>query len=359
MKKLFKALTFSILFLIMLGVLSYILRPYSGSASRKNYCGFYAEEENSLDVVFIGASSCFAFWEPMEFWNDYGVTSYNFAAGTYPVQFYKYSIDEVRKTQDPKLYVIDLRPFTVAEDGYYLETSVPNMDHDVPIRNVVDNVKYSWNRAKMIWECLPEEYDKVPYLFDIIKYHTEWPRLLDAQSLAFAANDAHDSLKGFKKVEAVKKVKFTDHSMVETRQPLSDRLDVILKDLLEYCKKEQLEVLFLVNAYCQKEEEKAVYNYISDVVAEYDYSFINTNDYYKEIGFDYTQDYYDNSHVNIFGADKYTDFVGAYLMGNYSFEDKRGQKEYETWDADYLIWEKEIAELKKNIQKKIDNRKKK
>lgn len=350
---LLKAVLFSLGFLVMLGTISYILRPYSGSASRKNLCGFYAEKDDSLDVVFVGSSSCFAFWEAMEAWKQYGIASYDFAAGTMPPQMLKYCLKEAARTQSPSLYVIDLRPFTVAETGYYLEREIMNMDHDVPLRNTIDNFKYSLNRFRMINECVPASYDKIPYYFDIIKYHTEWTRLADGQSLAYWKNSCHDSTKGFRLVDSVKPVKFKDCSGVKKRRQLSERLDGILYDLMDYCKEEKLPVLFLVNAYCQTKKEKAVYNYISDVAAEYGFDFLNTNDYYKEIGLDYSRDYYDASHVNIFGADKYTRFVADYLLEHYELEDRRGEAGYEQWDRDYEVWSREVQELKASITEKI------
>lgn len=351
-----KAVVFSLIFLILFCTVSYILRPYSGSASRKNLCGFYAEENNSLEVVFLGASSVFSFWEPMEFWEKYGVTSYDFATGTMPPQMMKYCIDEIRKTQSPELIVIDLRTYTLAEKGYYLEHSIANMDHEVPLRNIVDNLKYSRNRMKMIQECVPDNYDKLPYYIDLIKYHTEWSRIFDQQSLSYGTNSSHDYLKGFKMVDDVKEVKFRDFSGVDERSPLSERLELILRELLDYCKKEDQQVLFLVNAYCQTKKEKKTYNYIADVVGEYGYSFLNANDYYQEIGLDFSTDYYDKSHTNIFGADKYTKFVGEYLIDHYELENHKTEKEYEQWNRDYVLWTEQTTELKKDIQEKINTR---
>lgn len=352
--KLLRAVLFLLLFGVLFCTVSYILRPYSGSASRKNLCGFYAEEDNTLDIVCIGSSAVFTFWEPMEFWHDYGVTSYNFATGTMPPQVIKYCIKEIQKTQNPSLYIIDLRPFSVAEAGYYLKREVANMDHEVPLRNVTDNFKYSLNRWDMIRNCVPDFEDRMTYYLDILKYHSEWNRLVDTQSLLFARNDAHDSLKGFKLVPSAKAVKFADHSDDENRQPLSERLEPIFRDLLDYCKEEDLQVLFLVNTYCQTKAHKEMYNYAGDIIEEYGFDFLNTNDYYQEIGMDFEKDYYDKSHVNIFGADKYTDFVGKYLMENYSFQDKRGLEAYSDWDEDYAIWTEQVNELKVTVQGLID-----
>lgn len=352
--KIIKVSMFSVIFLLLFVTVSYILRPYSGSASRKNLCGFYAEKKNSLEVVFVGSSSCFAFWEPMEFWQQYGITSYNFAAGTMPPQLISYCIEEVRKTQNPQLFVIDLRPFTVAEKGYYLDRSVKNMDHDVPLRNTIDNLKYSYNRWKMIRECVPDSYDKLSYDFDLIKYHTEWIRLFDRQSQEYISNASSDSSKGFKLVDKVKSVSFHDYSYITDERNLSERLEAVLQDLLDYCSEEELQVMFLVNTYCQSEKDKKTYNYIARRVTEKGFDFLNTNDYYQAIGLDFNTDYYDSSHTNVFGADKYTDFVGKYLVEHYKLKVQSDNSICIDWNQDYRIWSEEVSDVKAEILKKVE-----
>ena len=39
-------------------------------------------------------------------------------------------------------------------------------------------------------------------------------------------------------------------------------------------------------------------------------------------------DFYNENHVNIFGADKYTDFLIAYLKEHYNLPDRRKDKEW-------------------------------
>ena len=355
MKNLIKAVVFTLIFLGMLTRVSYILRPYSGSASRKNLCGFYAEENNTIDMVWVGSSAVFAFWEPIEFWKSSGITSYNFATGTMPPQAVKYCVKEVLKTQSPELFVIDLRLFA---NGEYKDKSdeLPIMDQEVPIRNVTDNFKYSLNRLQMIHGCVPTSlYDALPFYLDIIKYHTEWQCFIDPQSLAFMNNSSHDSTKGFKLVDAVKPQKLTDWSYVTERKPVSKRTEEILRSLLEYCRSEELQVLFVVNPYVQDREYKEYHNYLADIIAEYNYDVINTNDYYEEIGVNPLTDYYDTSHMNILGADKYTKFMGNYILEHHYLEASEKNEELkERWDADYESWSVEVKKLKASIQAKID-----
>lgn len=348
----------AIAFLLILGILlwniSYIVRPYSGSASRKNVCGFYAEKADTLDAVFVGSSSVFAFWQPMEFWHSYGVATYDFATGTMPPQCIKYCIKEIEKTQSPQLIVIDAKTFVTAETGYYTDETIANMDHEVPLRYVADNFKYSLNRLELINNCVPDTYDKLSFYIDLFKYHTEWTSLFDRQSLAYAGNESRDFNRGYNTETRWKALEVTDYSNVKKKKALSERVEAVLTDLLEYCQGEDFQVLFLAPMYRQSKSDKQTFNYIADIVEEYGYTLLNVNDYQEETGMDFSTDYYDKDHVNIFGAQKYTEFVGNYLMENYSLADHRGDSAYAAWEEDYSTWTQRVDETQAGVLELIE-----
>ena len=64
--------------------------------------GFYAEEKNSLDFVFIGSSQMFTSVVPAVLWEEYGITSYDFGANEQPMYLSYYYIKEALKYQDPR-----------------------------------------------------------------------------------------------------------------------------------------------------------------------------------------------------------------------------------------------------------------
>ena len=56
--------------------------------------GFYAEEKNSLDFVFVGSSQMFTSVVPAVLWEEYGITSYDFGANEQPMYLSYYYIKE-------------------------------------------------------------------------------------------------------------------------------------------------------------------------------------------------------------------------------------------------------------------------
>lgn len=309
--------------------ITYIARPKGWD--RDNITGLYSEKANSLDMIYIGGSACFVYWEPLRAFEKYGFTSYNYAHDTMSPVEIKYLIEETRKTQNPDLYLIDLRPFQYG-DEYNTNGNIQDMYLEAPIRNAIMGMDFSPNRDRLISEIVKNGDSKLSYYFDFIKYQSEFKTNVFAPyHFSFYNNRINNTNKGFVFITDVSSVDYTNYNSVTEMEKIPDDVNAYFIDLLDYCKDKELNVLFIVHSYMQTKQHKKEYNYMKQVIDEYGFGFLNTNDYFEEIGYDTENDFYNNNHVNVFGAEKYTDFVGNYIVSNYTMPDKRGNLEYESW----------------------------
>ena len=92
---------------------------------------------------------------------------------------------------------------------------------------------------------------------------------------------------------------------------------------------------------------------MKEVIEQYGFDFLNTNDHYKEIGLDYNKDLYNNNHVNVFGAEKYTDFVAEYIDKKYDLPDKRGDEAFSDWNTCYDEFVVHTGYAKRRINKLV------
>lgn len=344
----------TILFLSLFAFLfirvSYLFRPYSGN--RANIVGYYSEPEDTIDVVFIGGSSTFVFWAPYIAWNEWGMASYDFATNSMSPALLMGMVEEARKTQDPELFVIDLRALEVRETH-------PDFYAEAYIRNITDSLKYSVNRIKTInyafsYEQSGSQYNLENYL-DLMMYHATWQKL-NYLNFDYASNKMEQPLKGFEMANIAYHEPFEmkDYSDITEKSALSDSTNQILIDLLEYCKENDLNVLFTLNPFYQENEDvKKTYNYVAEVVGSYGYTFLNTNDYYEEMEIDFSHDFYNRDHVNLYGAEKYTALLGRYIVQNYSITDHRQEAEYISWHEGYEVWCEEAMYQKQAIDDAI------
>ncbi|MBR0091963.1 MAG: hypothetical protein IJP92_09720, partial [Lachnospiraceae bacterium] len=337
--------------------LSYLLREQG--QNRDNVAGFYAEPENTLDMVYIGASSCITCWEPLKAFHDHGFTSYNFAHHTMTATTVKHYIIEALKTQSPEVFVVDLRPFQYA-DGINDETGTANLHAEYAIRNGTDHLFYfNKNRNDLIRASVPAG-ERFSYYFDLFKYHRRWVflpyqmaeglRTGDYGFFDFADNVKKNPHKGFYTATRTEKLAFTDYAAVTSKRPLQGETDELFTELLEFCKSEGLKVLFVVHHYPQTKEDKELYNYMEERVRAYGLDFLNANDDWETIGFDFDTDMYDSNHTNVLGAEKYTRYLADYLVTQYDLPDHRTDAAYAEWDALYEAFAEETADAKKELE---------
>lgn len=329
-KQAVSAVLFIAIFIGILVPLTYMIR--TNGTIKDIFTGFYAEPEDTIDVIMIGSSPVYPGYAAPKMWREYGFTAYPLSSNVQRPKAALYLVKEALKTQSPELFVFEVRQFT-AEEAYMTD----NMAYT---RGVTDNMKYSLNRIQAINALVSEKEERYTYYFDIIKYHSNWKSIiLPDQYTSFCYERLHP-LKGYDMRDQVVPGQKVDVSFVTETEPIPQEQEKTLRELLSYLRENGLGALFFLSPKTMTEQEQKMYNYIGEIVEEYGFSFLNLNNHYEEIGIDFAMDFYDGgSHTNASGAEKCTAYLGAYLKEHYTLPDKRGSAEYRTWDEAYEYWQ--------------------
>ena len=307
------------------------------------------KEERDLDMVYIGGSAAFVYWQPLKAWNDYGFASYNLAVNTIQAESIKYLIKDALKYQEPECFVIDARAFQY----YTAEGS------EAGLRNASDSLDFlSSDRWEMVHDYLGhhdigEEEDRPSFYLDIFKYHTNHSALGDKENWRRIDNMGKAAWKGFEWITKYQHLEAPEAFETDTRAGLLEGDVEALCSLLEFCQEKELNILFVVCPYWITRDHQEKYNTIEDIVASYGFDFLNTNEHYDEVGIDFSTDFYNTDHVNCYGAEKYTAFLGKYIDDHYNLPDHRGESEYAEWDKDFKGFSLEEERTKKAIDELI------
>ena len=308
--------------------------------NRQTFKGFYSEKDNTIDAIYFGTSASNRYFiNPMAY-EEEGITCYTVATMGMPMFFVPSLMDEVEKTQDPKLYIIELRWVLKGREQIT----------DAHIRRVTDNLKLSSNKK----DALETAFDAmdgskgmlgdisdnmVDYYIPIIKYHGR----LAQKNMSpgdFKLTATKNETKGYSmSFNTTKQVNQFPGKVTEKRAPLSDIAEDALNDVLDKCDSldDDVQVLFVLSPYCCLKGQKPMFNTAMDMVRDRDYDVIdfNTEEMYEELGLDFDKDYYNSKHVNYIGAEKYTSWLTDYLTEHYDLPDHRGEAGYESWDEAY------------------------
>ena len=341
LKKIVGTAVFLTIIAVSLLTASYILRPVTAKFRLGNMAGFYAQQEDTLDVVSIGSSALYRYLNVVQLWEEQGFTSYNVSTPGQPVAFIKYMMDEVDKTQDVQLYVVECRSF--------LKT--PNNSESM-VRRITDAMPYSINRLKILNEMTVGKEDRLSYYLDLIKYHDEWKKI-NENSFKRLTNTLVSQTKGWEELGKVKPQTAPNIISEEETLPLLKEQEEALRDLIEKCKSEGKQVLFVATPYSISEEEQKKYNYLREIVEESGYLFLDCNRHLEEMGLDFGKDFYNSRHTNALGAEKVTRFIGEFISGHYSLNTDHDEAVVKDWDSAVEIYKEKHERAKAKIYIKV------
>ncbi len=351
-----KVIFSAVVFILCAGlVFAYVNKVFSmgdSDSNRQTFQAFYAEERNTIDMVYLGTSASNRYFiNPMAY-NDEGISSFTMATMGMPMFFIPNLIEEIEKTQDPKLYVIELR-WAIKERDQIT---------DAHIRRVTDNMKLSQNKKNAVDKAF--EYmdgskgglndigkNGIEYYIPVIKYHgklTQKTMVPGDFSLIAAKNET----KGFViSPSTVKQVNQFESRLTEGYEPLSEIVDDALNEVLDYCDTIDKDILFVLAPYSVKKSHMPVYNTAMKMVTERGYNVINfnTSEMYGELGIDWDKDFYNSKHVNYLGAEKYTSWLTKHIKERYGLKDHRGDSRYDSWAEAYETYRAYVKDGIKTI----------
>lgn len=346
-KQALQAAVFLAVFLVILVHLTYVIR--TNGDVKDIFNGFYAEKDNTLDVIMIGSSPVYPFYSGPKLWGEYGITCYPLSSHVQRPSAALPLLKEAYKTQTPKVVVFEMRMYTM-EDGRMED----NMAY---ARGVTDNMKYSLNRVYAVNRLVTEPSERYTYYFDIFKYHSNWKTMILPDQIACYRYEKPNPLKGFAirdEVGPLEPENIPTCTGVTETLPIPGEQEERLHELLAYLQERQQQALFIVSPFREDEELQKMFNYMKEIITSYGYEFVNMNERYEEIGIDFETDYYDfGGHVNALGAEKCTDYLGKLLIP-YQIEDKRGQEKYASWDRSYQYYLETAGQAVDTIRERIE-----
>lgn len=325
-------------FFLVLFVIVYHVSWHFGVDDPRSYeaeVNYTLEKPQSLDAVYLGGSDVFEFYQPLFGWSEYGIAVWNYAINSAPVLAIQHYLIEARKTQPNALFIISLNPFK----------RVSSNVNTARIHHSVDYMPLSVNKIQMtntLTENLEGTFaEKLEYYLSIIRFHSRWNELYP---WIFGTTDKDYKSSSYRG-GFLNTVFDTSNKLIlsEKRKSLPEGNYAAFINLLDYCDKNQLKVLFIVSPQCMNQTELGHINVLVDTVRSRNYPCLDLLHDYNKLGLDLETDYYDSKHTNIHGSLKYSHYLGAYLVENYGFEDKRGQEQWESWDQSAAVYNKTMS----------------
>lgn len=324
-------ITSAVLAILILGFavdfLNRLFTPkYMSGALDGAFIAEYYEEELSHDVVFLGDCEVFSNISPVYLYENYGITSFVRGSAQQLIWQSYYFLLETLETEKPDVVVYNALALVYNEP----QSEAYN-------RITLDGMKLSRHKLDSISASMTEEESTIEYLLPALRFHSRWSELsADDWKYLYAPRD---------------KVTHNGYYMRVDCKPVENLPAVRPKDSYDFGET-AIHYLDLMVKACEKAGVKLVlmkapsltphwydqYEAQVDAYAkEHGLLYINVLEAAEEIGIDYTTDTFDaGMHMNLYGAEKVTEYVGGILDAEYDLPDHRGD---ETYDA---VWDEKI-----------------
>ncbi len=291
--------------------------------STSKIAGFYNAPENEFDVIFFGSSNTYCSFNPLVLWAERGIKSYVFATQNQPMWATYYYMRDAFKRQKPKVAVLDVLMLTKHTEYY----------DDGVNYSFADDMPFSLDKLRLVQAAAPWG-SRFDLLFNFTKYHSRWNEL-EEKDYTFRRWEERDPLKGYVLLEETFSGAIQhDVSGVTAEAALYEKNVAYFEKIVELCKEEGVELMLVKTPNNKTTAQEAHYRVIRQLAAEKGLELIDYNQYYPEIGLDLATDFYDKSHLNYRGAEKFTRFFAQNLTLAPSGDENGTNAQ---WDAD-LAW---------------------
>ena len=316
---------FLVAVILLLGAQALVMPKYIDNREGRLVGEYYSEAGNN-DVIFLGDCEVYESFVPAVLWEKYGISSYVRGSSQQLIWQSYYLLEEMLKTEEPKAVVFNV---------YAMKYGEPQKE--AYNRMTLDGMKWSTSKISAINASMldgDEEHNEdkvkenfIDYVFPLLRYHSRITELTsDDFKYIFGAPRVSDS--GYLLQTEVRPMMTTRKGEELFDYTLPASAFEYLDKMRELCEEKGVE-LILVKAptnhwkFWWYDEWDAQ---IVDYAGEHGLDYINFIPLAEEMGIDWSTDTYDEGmHLNVYGAEKLTEYFGRILSEEYGIADRRGE----------------------------------
>ncbi len=286
--------------------------------------GFYEKDRDTIDMLFIGTSVVHTGVDVNYLYHEYGFTSYDLSADQMAGSNIYYFLKEAVKYQSPKVIFVDVQSLSHADS---FQSASLHYSYDY-MRQGIDRIQGINEQPVSI---------RSGNYFPFIEYHSRWEEL-EETDFQYMFQDKLNMLNGYL-IYMVSNDSPVPEAYEKTDKTLSElgygRTEETLNKIVSFCREKGAECVLIRTPQSYSEKQARYCDALQKYTDENNIEFWNFNNYYDEIGIDFSTDFVDGQHLNLAGSRKFTAFMGKWISERFEYTDHRGAKGYEEWDAAY------------------------
>lgn len=299
----------------------FLNRVFMRNGSRFKYTPFY-ENDTEYDAFFLGTSHVINGIFPMQLWEDYGITSYNFGGHGNSIATSYWVLVNACKYHKPKVAILDVH-------GVHWKSMNVSQAH-----TSMDSVPVSFDKITAAGEIFPDnKQSRNEIIMPVSVYHNRWTEL--SKEMLLAGFGIYNSTKEMGAESRIAVAVPNEMDLIDQSEISEEDMSAMayIEKFIDYCRSEGIEPVLINIPFPTDETTQRAAN--TAIKLGRDVNVPGINFQYEDI-VDFDIDCYDkDSHLNPSGARKVTDYLGKFLSENYDLKDKRDYADYQNWNDYY------------------------
>ena len=313
-------ITFGLIALILVK-LSSLFCPEDTADCQLKANFFYTLPKNSVEVMIYGSSHAYRGVSTEKLYAKYGIGAFNHAWNWQKIDTTRLFIDDSLAYQKPKVALIET---------YHVHAVNRNADPSAEIFSS----KYLRNR-NAVNEYLKNSFGTnyksyLGYYLPVIVFHENWNILKKSNFIDSETDEFHRINMGYCKTDGITVLSRSSITCNEQSGLDSDAKEELEK-IIAVCKENDIKIVFFTTPFYGNH---AYHDVMQEYSEAHDCIYVDFFELFDEVGFDPEKDFSDGGHLNVYGAEKVSDYLGKVLVENFDLTDMR-EVEGNLWQKNF------------------------
>lgn len=322
-------------------LLNRLLMPkYMTGITEGAFIAEYYKEETDHDVLFIGDCEAYENISPVTLYREFGFTSFIRGSAQQLIWQSYYLLEDALRYETPKVVVFNV-----------LSLKYNEPQKEEYNRMTLDGMKMSSSKINAIRASMTADESMPDYLLPLLRYHSRWSELSSDDFKYYFTRDLRTHSGYYMRVDVKPVISYPEKRPLEDYNFGENAMNYLEKIRL-LCEQNGITLVLMkapsISPVWYDEWEAQVVKYAE----EHSLLYINTLALADEIGIDYSTDTYDKGlHLNVYGAEKLSKYLGAILSERFGLPDRRNTEPYCTvWEKKGQFYDSEKARMEAELK---------
>ena len=273
---------------------------------------WYAHKNEGHQVLFVGDCEVYESFSPVTLFDEFGATSYIRGSAQQLMWQSYYLLREMLEVETPRAVVLSICSLRYAEP----QSEAYN-------RMTLDGMRLSKEKFEAVRASLMEGESELSYYVPLLRYHDRLFELTgeDARYLFVGPELTYNGY--LMRTEVVPYTRLPSAPVL--RDPaFGDKPVDYLDRIVALCHEKGIELILIKSPCLYPAWYQEWDDWLESYAEKNGVTYINAIPLMDQMGIDLSTDTYDGGiHLNVYGAEKYTRWLGAYLQDRGLVEDQR------------------------------------